>query len=243
MRIIAHAGNLFNSEKFQEMIKCNKNIAGMSFDVTSTKDGKIVIFSPAPNNSLSIGGLQNSTSDSLTAFNIPTLEELLKAFQDYKKIITLNLLPFGTPALSEDTAAKINKQNLEYVQNVQKVIKDYPFLNIYLSSTNENIVHHLSNNIHPFKVGMALQSDNLNYMDVGFYKIGTDMINIPIIDEQIKRKKEIVLNASNCENMALLLEFLKSELNNLSEETKQNFQQKIIFESNFPEIFYCIFGR
>ena len=90
---------------------------------------------------------------------------------------------------------------------------------------------------------MALQSDNLNYMDVGFYKIGTDMINIPIIDEQIKRKKEIVLNASNCENMALLLEFLKSELNNLSEETKQNFQQKIIFESNFPEIFYCIFGR
>ncbi len=243
MRIVAHACNLFGSQKFQEMVEQNEAIDGMSLDVTSTKDGKIVIFSPAPNNSLSIGGLQSSTSEQLSSFNVPTLEEVITAFKDYKKIITLNILPFGVPPLLEDTASIINQKNLDYVLNIKKIIEMYPHLNIYLSSTNENIVQHMKEHLSPFKIGFELQSDNLNYIDVGFYKIGTDMIDIPIIDKQIKRKKDIVLSVSSCENMSMLLECLKKEMDNLNEDTKKNFQRKIIFESNYPELFYCVFEK
>ncbi len=243
MRIIAHTNTVFSSEEFQDMVQQNSNINGMSFEVTATKDGKIVLFNPAPNNILSISGLQNSTNQELKDFIVPSLEEVIEHFKDYKKMIILNILPFGTPPLTEDTVREIDRQNRNLILSIKKIIELHPQLNLYLTSTNDNIVKHMHELLPPFKVGLTLQADNLNYMDVDFYKIGTDMVNIPIIEEQLKRKKEILICASACENMALLLSCLKKEMDNLSDETKNYFKEKVVFESNYPELFYCIFAR
>lgn len=239
MKIIAHANNVYIGDEFDQLVLNNPSLSGVSFDITTTKDGTIILFNPTPNNVVSLGSIQNTSSANLKEFNISTLDIALNSLSDYKGKIIINVLPLYYPPINENTVAMINQQNKEYVEAISKVVAKYPYIDLYFCSTNENIVNNMKQILNKFKIGIVLQTGNLNYIDVDFYKISVELMDLRIIQQQLQLKKEVVVFIADCDDTTLILRYFYQHPSSAS--IKDFVFNNIIFECNYPEIFYLTF--
>ncbi|MEG0995309.1 MAG: hypothetical protein RSE91_05055, partial [Bacilli bacterium] len=77
MKIIAHGNNAFNADEFMKLVEQNRLIDGMFFDIAMTKDNKIIVFVPVPNNIISNESIEENTLEQLKTYHTYTLSETL----------------------------------------------------------------------------------------------------------------------------------------------------------------------
>lgn len=206
MDVVIHGTNTYAANEFMLIVEKEKNIQGMAFDLSMTRDKKIVIFTPTPNSIVTKESLQDSTFEQLKTYRIYTLEDALHYFDGYKNKIILNVMPLNHPPMTEDTLAGITNLNKEYIEEICRVVENHPNLNIYLTSISRTLVSYMKEKIKKNKLGFSIGYDN-SYIDVDFYVFSPGFLNAEIMKQQIDNGKEIMLSVRDCEDINLLYRF------------------------------------
>lgn len=239
MNLIAHIQNIYNTKEFEDLIFRNETIDGLSFDLTMTKDDKIIIYAISSNNQVNINTLENSSLNELENFRIYELDTVLSYLKQkkYKKKIFFQFIPLSHIPITEDTIASIRKRNYTYIKTTADIVKKYTTLNLYFSSMDYNLIYYMKELMNNVKIGVRLSFNNLSYVNVDFYEFPSNMLDFTLINQQLNLGKEVILVARTEEDLSLLVKAFKINTNSL---VNQLFP-KLIFNTNYPEILYLTF--
>lgn len=207
MNIIAHKTSFYNAAKFLNMVSTNSNITGAMFDVTFTKDNEIIVFYPFTNNELLIKNVQLSTYSQIQTEETITLDSLLTYFRSIGKELYLNIIPILTCTLAADTAEEMAKRNQAYIIKIKEALKRYPSVPTHLVSKDQKVLYHVQENINACKVGLVLSQQDLSYLDVDIYIFNSEMYNKSLIEEQLKRKKQVMLYINDANDMSIVYDY------------------------------------
>lgn len=242
LQIISQKDNSYTFDEFMDNSVKQKYLDGIYFDVTETKDNQIVLFNSVLNNEASIKNIQSTSYSSLLKTEVVTLEQLLSRLNNtWEKRVMLNLIPLITPALNEQNIAEVTKRNEQYVDKVIGILENYKALDIKLSTESISLLYFLRKKATLRELGIVLNPQSLGYIDVDFYIVKPLMFDGKILEEQLKRGKEVIFQLNNLYDINYLVsnEFQKG-LEDCTKEEK-NMMKKITFLSSYPELIYKSF--
>ena len=227
MMLIFHKTNLYKVNDFIEYINKLDKLTGIMLDIIMTKDKKILVFSKNVTNETMINRFQNSNFDELID-DIITLEKMLFMLKKFKGKIIINFIPLNEALLIEDYKTVI-LNNFNYVKAVKEITDKFPLLNIYLCSSNYNLMYQIIRVFTINKKGVILNKDSSSYIDVDFYIFPPNMLNEKIMAEQLSFNKEVMIIIEDLEGFVMVINFLDENVAN-----KDNYQYII----NSPRFFY-----
>lgn len=230
MMIIAHKSNLYNNKNFIEAVNNLEGLTGVMLDIVMTKDKKVLVFSRVTTNKITINTIQNNNLSELLYYDILSLDEALTMLKDFKGKIILNLIPLNEALLIDDYQ-KVVADNLNYTEEVKKVVSKYPSLNIYVCSSSYNLLYQITKIFVNNKKGVILDENSGSYIDVDFYIFIPSMLNEKIMREQLSLNKEVMIIMEDADDITIVLEFLEDNMTN-----KDNYQ----YITNHAKIFYNI---
>lgn len=240
MRIIAQKNNALNTSDFLSKSLSNDYIDGMSFNVTYTKDNKIVIF-----NSISISGaitntINTSTLGELQGYEVILLDDVLRNLSKnpVKKDIYLNLAPLNTGIINDDNINEVTMMLNEYIDKIKEIIYNYKNLIINLHSINRNIVELLKQKLSNNKIGFTVTGNDLNFIDVDYYILIANTQNDAVIDMLLKNNKEVIIYVYSDYYISYLYDHYLGEK---STPYLQETFNKIAIMTNYPEIINKVF--
>lgn len=238
MKLIIHTNNIYTRREFFNFI-FDDQVSGASFDIILTKDNKIILYDVAPNSKLSIGALEQSTLEDLETPFPKELDGLLKLLQEkkYKKKIFFHLIPISFGPITDDNLLTIRNRNYNYVKLVYDIARKYPDLNLYFSSLDQNVVYFMKEIIKKHKIGITLENNNFNYMDVDFYEFPTNMLDSIIINQQLNLGKEVSVIIRDDADITLLLDTV------LKNELLKSLFPKININTTIPHIVEPVFQK
>lgn len=202
MYLIADGGistkNTLVNTKGAISLSINTNyIDGISLNVAYTKDEVFII---ADRDSLMFttqgsGYLEKNTYNDLLHFNIGTkvlnarvvtLKEVLDIYSNSNKKLILNLDYQGT-------------RTRQYTYQLLDLISNYPSINIYLKSFDEEILTILKEANTKAKIGVIINDDNLEEIDnlYDFYVFNSYLISKDIFIEKINSNHEVMTELIN----------------------------------------------
>ena len=202
MYLIANGGistkNTLVNTKGAISLSINANyISGISLNVAYTKDEVFVI---ADRDSLMFttkgsGYLENNTYNDLLHFNIGTkvlnarvvtLKEVLDIYNNSNKKLILNL-DYQGPRTNQ------------YTYKLLDLINNYPDINIYLKSFDDEVLSILKDSNTKAKIGIIIDNDNLEELDnsYDFYVFNSYLINKDIIIKKINSNQEVMTELIN----------------------------------------------
>ncbi len=158
-----------NTEKSISLALGNNELSGVSLNLNMTKDHKIVISSKnylEENPSIKI---ENATLEELRVYNIGTrvsperimtLEEVLTSFKNDPKSFIFTMENHG-------------KNNRVFVEEVAKIVNQYPNSNIYIKSPIAEIILYLRDLVQFAKVGAILLDESTYFLkqNLDFYSL------------------------------------------------------------------------
>ncbi len=230
MMIIAHKSNLYNNKNFIEAVNNLAGLTGVMLDIVMTKDKKVLVFSRVTTNKITINTIQNNNLSELQYYDILSLDEALSMLKDFKGKIIINLIPLNEALLIDDYQ-KVVADNLNYTEEVKKVVSKYPYLNIYICSSSYNLLYQITKIFVNNKKGVILDENSGSYIDVDFYIFIPSMLNERIMREQLSLNKEVMIIMEDADDITIVLEFLEDNMTN-----KENYQ----YITNHAKIFYNI---
>ncbi len=237
LQIIAHKSNLYNNREFMDIARNTRyEITGIMLDIIITKDKKVLVFSPVSTNQTTLNTIQNSDLNEISFLDVFLLEEALAMLHDSEHKIILNLLPLNEAVVIEQYQ-KIVRDNEEYIRLVKEVVDRYPQLHLYLCSSSYNLLYVLKRMITNFKVGVMLDVNNSNYVDVDFYVFTSDMLEKKILQQQIDIGKEVMIQMDNCDQMTKVVQFIVEDYPDLS------FAEQFQYITNHSGLFSLMFNH
>lgn len=181
IKLISHRGNDIgirypenSKEAIYEVLK-RDYIAGVEFDVRMTRDKKIVV-SHDNNIALSSNGnglISNMKLKKLEKYNFGTLTHPCK-------IATLNdiLVDFDSDKMLLIEIKDEGKNYKRVANEVYKIIKNYPHLNIYICSFNNKLIQYFKNKYPKIRTGLLVGvKRNLNNSNKNFDFYSVSIIN------------------------------------------------------------------
>ena len=228
MMIIAHKSNLYNNKNFIEAVNNLEGLTGVMLDIVMTKDKKVLVFSKVTTNKITINTIQNNNLSELQYYDILSLDDALMMLKDFKGKIILNLIPLNEALLIDDYQ-KVVADNLNYTEEVKKIIDRYLYLNIYICSSSYNLLYQITKIFINNQKGVILDENSGSYIDVDFYIFIPSMLNEKIMKEQLKLNKEVMIIMEDADDIAIVLGFLEKNKTN-----KDNYQ----YITNHAKVFY-----
>lgn len=228
MMIIAHKSNLYNNKNFIEAVNNLEGLTGVMLDIVMTKDKKVLVFSKVTTNKITINTIQNNNLSELQYYDILSLDDALMLLKNFKGKIIINLLPLNEALLIDDYQ-KVVADNLNYTEEVKKIIDRYLYLNIYICSSSYNLLYQITKIFINNQKGVILDENSGSYIDVDFYIFIPSMLNEKIMKEQLKLNKEVMIIMEDADDIAIVLGFLEKNKTN-----KDNYQ----YITNHAKVFY-----
>lgn len=240
MRIIAQKSDTLNTYDFFYNGLTKDYIDALGFNVTYTKDNKIVVFNNSAIGIAITNTINNSTLEELQGYEIVLLDEVLKNLNQnpIKKDLYINLAPSNPGLLTEDNIQQVTKSMNDYIDELKKVISPYTSLTINLHSISRNLITILKQKITTSKIGFAVTGEDATFIDVDYYVLISNTQNDAIIDTLLKNNKEVIIYVSSDYYMSYLYEHYLGEKS--TPYLQQTFE-KLALLTNYPEIIYRIF--
>ena len=132
------------------------------------------------------------------------LDNFLSLVNTKKKII-FNFLPLKDDTTMNYEQKKINRE--VYIGKFYNILSKYQYLSLYLCSSEFHFLF-LFREWGFGKIGLVIEENNYNYLDVDFYVLPTSRLDINIITEQLSLNKEIMIEISNEQELVLVRNFL-----------------------------------
>lgn len=167
-------------------------ISGISLNVAYTKDDVFIIVDREALmfTTKGAGYIDNNTYNDLLHFNIGTkvlnarvvtLKEVLDIYNNSNKMLILNLDYQG-------------EKTSKYTYQLLSLISNYPNINIYLKSFNQEILSILKNSNTKARIGIIINDNNLKELDneYDFYVINSFLVNKDLITRIVNNNKLIM---------------------------------------------------
>jgi hypothetical protein len=240
MRIISQKSNNLNTYDFFYYGLTKNYIDAVSFNITYTKDNKIVVFNTTTSGAAITNTINNSTLDSLQGYEVNLLNNTLEKLNqgNFKKQIYINLVPSNYDILTDENIKEITESMNNYIDKLKIIINNYPNLIINLHSINRSLVTILKQKIPNRKIGFVVSEDDFNYIDVDYYIILANIVNDSIIDLLIKNKKEVNIYIYSDYYISYIYEHYLGEK---STPIMQETFNKLGIISSYPEIINKVF--
>ncbi len=241
MKLIVNK-NVFQSKKnfFNEINNSTEYIDGVSLEVVLSKDNIPVVITPYEEESLNaqlISYIQKTPLDEISGYEVITLKEALENFKNLNKKILINFIPISTTPYAQNIEL-INKINKEQVDNLYKVLDEYPSINLYVSSISHNIIFHIKDRENTHHIGVILSAYETNYIDVDFYIFSPEMLSLPILNQQLEYEKEVMIITQSSEDMMTTYKFFRG----CPKHDGIKIFNNVSFISNYPLILYKLFN-
>jgi len=225
----------------QKSTEENTFLEGVGFHVAITKDNQFVIFSPVSDNQTTIQTIASKNLNELDNLDLLTLQTVLRFYKERNSQlkIFLNLLPSTIPITSLENLMELKNINENYIKYLLEILKPYQTLNLYLGSVNASLMQLLKNENTPWKLGIVLFGGNLNYIDIDFFVVGTELLNEEIFNQQLGLDKEVMIYLNNAGDLSVAYEFFRGEK---STALAQSLFNKILFLNDYPDLFLKLFS-
>ncbi len=242
MKIIAQKSDALNTNDFFYNSLTKDFVSAISFNVTLTKDEKIVIFNASSIGTAITNTINNTTFQDLQTYEIISLESVLKDLSNktVKKDLYINLIPSNYELINDENAQEISNRMDNYINEMKRLIDLYKNLTIYLHSVNRSLIERIKNTMPETKVGFAVTGVDLNFIDVDYYVLISNVQNDTIIDMLLKMDKEIIIYILSNYYISYLYDHYLGEK---STPLLQQTLKRLAFMTNYPEIIHKVFNE
>lgn len=238
MKIITYKNNLITYDEFFKKTINDNLIDGLFLPIIMTKDQEVVVFDDQVTGINKTEILQNNTYNELKNTSIIKLDDCLEQISFFKKRIILFVYPLYRSILTEENIKMINEKNNYYIEEINRIIKNFPLLNISLCTYNELLLQKMKNIIYNRKKGLIVIQENLNYIDVDFYVIPPSMLDALIINQELSQGSEVMISSYTTSDMAIINDYFIVN----ATPFKNQILSQLTFVSAFPDLFKKIFN-
>ena len=163
------------------------------------------------------------------------MNEIIKYLKriNYKKKIFLDIIPYQPIKLTEEQNILLTKEYQDYARNLKEIINNNSGLDIYIHSISRTLIDFIRDEEIKAKFGFAIVGFDLNYIDVDYYVFTVDMLNFPLIKQELDQNKEVMVYVGTDYELSYLYDIFKGDKK--TDLTKEIFKS-IYIMGDYPEI-------
>ena len=104
---------------------------------------------------------------------------------------------------------------------------------MFIHSTSRNLVTLLKNKGLKTKIGFAVTTTDLNYIDVEYYVFAYEMINLILIKQEIDLKKDVYLYLGSAYEISSIYDYLRG---NKATDLAKKLYNELNLMGDYPEL-------
>ena len=209
-------------------------IDGIALNIFKTKDNVLITFNLINNQESLLQNIYNSNYENLQNLEVIKLEIVINYLEsiNYSKKVYLNLVPFRQLQLTEEQNKVLMLEYEKYANNLADILKNSK-LNLYLHSVSRDLLDIVRTKEIDCQFGFAIVGYDLNYIDVNYYVFTVEMLNFPLIKQELDLKKKVVIYIGNDYEMSLVYDLL---LGSKKDKLANYIKDKISLMGNYPDL-------
>ena len=239
MKIIIQKGEKYSAKEFFNKIIDLEYIDGITLNVAKTTDNILVVFNLASSSSVLIKNIFTSSYEQMKNLEIIRLESVIRYLDQihYPKKVLLNLIPYKPIQLTEEQNKLLMIEYENYASQLEEMLKNLN-IDIYIHSASRSLLEVVRRKEIPCQYGFAIVGYDLNYIDVDYYVFTVEMLNFPLMKQQINLKKKVMIYVQNDYELSIVYDlFIENKKSSVTEELSK----EIYVIGNYPELLQKMF--
>lgn len=240
MNLIIQKNSKYVLPEFFSKIINYDYIEGISLNVVKTNDNVLVVINLSTSETSYLKTIYSNSFVNLKGFEMIPLSEVMKYLKriNYKKKVFLDIIPYQPTKLTEEQNKLLTTEYKEYAALLKDVIGDDNILDIYIHSISRTLIDFIRYEEINAKFGFALVGFDLNYIDLDYYVFTVEMLNLPLIKQELEQNKMIIIYVGTEYELSYLYDIFKGDKKTyLTEEIFKN----IYIMGDYPEILKEVF--
>lgn len=239
MKLIVQKNAKYTLKEFFTEIINYDYLDGIALNVIKTKDNVLIVINLSSQSSSFVKTISSNEFVNLKGFEMIPLLEVIRYLEkiDYKKKVILDIIPYQPIKLTEEENKLLVEEYKEYARNLKELTKNSN-LDIYIHSISRALVNFIKHDDIKAKLGFAFVGFDLNYIDVDYYLFTVDMLNFPLMKQQLDNNKEIIVYVGTEYELSYLFDISKGKKKTkLTDEVFKN----TYLMGDYPEILKTTF--
>lgn len=241
MKLIIQKGEKYTNEDFFKQVIHYEYIDGITLNVAKTNDDVLVVFNLASSSNVLIKNIYESSYQQLKNLEVISLETVIRYLSqiNYPKKILLNLIPYKLMQLTEEQNKLLIEEYKTYARLLKNCLQDIN-LQIGIHSVSRSLLEFVRKSNITTSFGFAVVGYDLNYIDVDYYIFTVDMLNLPLIKQQIGLGKDVIIYIQNDFELSFIYDmFLGAKKTDLTKEIYKD----VHLMGNYPEVLKKTFDK
>lgn len=239
MKLIVQKNSKYTLSDFFSRVIYFDYVDGIILNVAKTLDNVLVVLNLTSGEESFTKTVYSNEFIKLKGLEIVPLSEVIRYLNriNYSKKVILNIIPYQPIQLTEEQNKLLLEEYKMYVKNLKEILNGSN-INIYIHSVSRTLIDFMKQDDLKVKYGFAIVGFDLNYIDVDYYVFTVQMLNFPLLKQQIDNQKEVMIYIGTDYELSYLYDiFLGDKKTNLTEEIFKS----IYIIGDYPEILHKTF--
>lgn len=239
MKLIVQKNVKYTLKEFFSEIINYDYLDGIALNIVKTKDNVLVVINLSSQSSTFVKTISSNEVVNLKGFEMIPLLEIMTYLDKigYKKKVILNIIPYQPIRLTEDENKLLVEEYKQYAKNLKEMTENSN-LDIYIHSISRTLVNFLKHENIKAKLGFAFGGFDLNYIDVDYYLFTVDMLNFPLMKQQLDNNKEVIIYIGTEYELSYVYDISRG--NKMTKLTDEVFKNTYLM-GDYPEILKATF--
>ena len=234
MKLIVQKNVKYTLKEFFDEIINYDYLEGIALNVVKTKDNVLVVVNLSSQNPSFVKTVYSNEFVNLKGFEMFPLFEIINYLDKigYKKKVILDIIPYQPIKLTEEQNKLLVDEYKEYARNLKEIFINCN-LDIYIHSISRTLIEFIKRENVKGKIGFAIVGFDLNYIDVDYYLFTVEMLNFPLMKQQLDSNKDVIIYFGTEYELSYVYDISKG--NNKTKLTEHVFKDVYIM-GDYPEI-------
>lgn len=210
MKIIVQKNSKYTLSEFFNQVIYLDYIEGIVLNVFKTSDNVLIVLNLTSHDEALFKTIYSNQFVNSKGLEMVPLQEVISYLNriNYKKKVLLNIIFYQPIQLTEEQNKLLVKEYNEYVSNLNKILSNNSLI-LYIHSVSRTLINYLKKGNIKAKLGFAVVGFDLTYIDVDYYVFTVDMLNFPLLKQQLENNKEIMIYISSDYELSYMYDILK----------------------------------
>lgn len=235
MNLIIQKNSKYILPEFFSKILNYDYVDGIFLNVVKTLDNVLVVVNLTTSNESYVKTVYSNEFIKLKGFEVAKLDEVINYLNiiGYNKKVILNIIPYQATKLTEEQNKLLFLEYKEYARNLKEITDINNKLDIYIHSISRTLIDFIRKEKVNSKFGFSIAGYDLNYIDVDYYVFPVEMLNFPLIKQELDQNKEIMVYIGTEYELSYVYDIFKGDKKtNLTEEIFKS----VYIIGDYPEI-------